>query len=453
MAAPLPYIPDFITVHLGPPASNAGNVTVSFRDYVKNVASSEVYPTWNENALRANILAITSFALNRVYTEFYRSRGYPFDITSSTAYDQQFYDGRNVFSTISVLVDELFDDYIRRKGFVEPLAAKFCSGTTVTCEGLSQWGSQYLARQGWSWLRILQNYYGTDTEIVTNAPQMSLRESYPGTALRVGSRGRSVAQMQQALNRISQNFPALPKLKADGIFGSVTESAVRAFQNAFGLTADGIVGRITWYAIERTYAGVLKLSELVSEGLRYEDLSLELSEPLRVGDRGEKVSQLQYMLSVVGQFVREVPIPAVDGIFGPDTRDAVVSFQRWKGIPQTGETDDRTWDLIFDQFSGIDNRVLQNSAAFPSFSSAATTAANARSRLEALGYGGRTLNQELLSFQRANGLPATGRLSPETAARITQQFRASDFSSSTRMTQYPGYPLSAGSRDGSPQNR
>ena len=172
-----------------------------------------------------------------------------------------------------------------------------------------------------------------------------------------------------------------------------------------------------------------------------------------MGDRGEKVSQLQYMLSVVGQFVREVPIPAVDGIFGPDTRDAVVSFQRWKGIPQTGETDDRTWDLIFDQFSGIDNRVLQNSAAFPSFSSGATTAANARSRLEALGYGGRTLNQELLSFQRANGLPATGRLSPETAARITQQFRASDFSSSTRMTQYPGYPLSAGSRDGSPQNR
>ena len=447
MAAVLPYIPSFITVHLGPPSSSAANVTVSFRDYVKNVASSEVYPTWDENALRANILAITSFALNRVFTEYYRSRGYPFDITSSTAYDQQFYDGRNVFSTISVLVDELFDDYIRRKGFVEPLAAKFCSGTTVTCDGLSQWGSQYLARQGWSWLRILQNYYGTDTEIVNNAPQRDQQESYPGAALRVGSRGRSVAQIQRALNRISQNFPAIPKLKADGIFGSATESAVRAFQNAFGLDEDGIVGRITWYAIERTYAGVLKLSELVSEGLRYEDLSLELVEPLRIGDRGEKVSQLQYMLSVVGQFVREVPIPAVDGVFGPNTRNAIVSFQRWKGLPQTGEADDRTWDLIFDQFSGIDNRVLQDAAAFPALTSGITNAANVRSRLEAIGYSGQTLNQELLAFQAANGLPRTGRLTAETAARITQQFRGLNYGNSSRMTQYPGYPLSSGSRD------
>jgi peptidoglycan hydrolase-like protein with peptidoglycan-binding domain len=352
-----------------------------------------------------------------------------------------------VFSTISVLVDELFDDYIRRKGFVEPLAAKFCSGTTVTCDGLSQWGSQYLARQGWSWLRILQNYYGTDTEIVNNAPQRDQQESYPGAALRVGSRGRSVAQIQRALNRISQNFPAIPKLKADGIFGSATESAVRAFQNAFGLDEDGIVGRITWYAIERTYAGVLKLSELVSEGLRYEDLSLELVEPLRIGDRGEKVSQLQYMLSVVGQFVREVPIPAVDGVFGPNTRNAIVSFQRWKGLPQTGEADDRTWDLIFDQFSGIDNRVLQDAAAFPGLTSGVTNAANVRSRLEAIGYSGQTLNQELLAFQAANGLPRTGRLTAETAARITQQFRGLNYGNSSRMTQYPGYPLSSGSRD------
>ena len=443
----LPYIPTFITVHLGPPSANVRNVTVSFRDYVKNVASSEVYPTWNENALRANILAITSFALNRVYTEFYRSRGYPFDITSSTAYDQQFYDGRNVFSTISVLVDELFDDYIRRVGFIEPLAAKFCNGTSVSCDGLSQWGSQSLARQGWSWLRILQNYYGTNTEIVTNSPQMDLQESYPGSALRVGSRGRSVALVQRALNRISQNFPAIPKLKQDGIFGSVTESAVREFQNAFGLDTDGIVGRITWYAIERTYGGVLKLSELVSEGLRYEDLSLDLPEPLRVGDRGDRVSQLQYMLSVIGQFVREVPVPAVDGIFGPLTRDAVVSFQRWKDLPQTGEADDRTWDLIFDQFSGIDNRVLQNTAAFPDLASGGTTASNVRSRLEALGYSAQTLNQELLAFQAANGLPRNGRLTNDTAERITQQFQGLTYGTSTRMTQYPGYPLSSGSRD------
>ena len=443
----LPYIPSYITVHLGSPSSNADNVTVSFRDYVKNVASSEVYPTWNENALRANILAITSFALNRVYTEYYRIRGYPFDITSSTAYDQQFYAGRNYFANISSLVDELFDDYIRRIGFIEPLAAKFCNGTTVTCEGMSQWGSQNLARQGVGWLRILQSYYGTDTEIVVNAPQLDAQSSYPGTALRVGSRGRSVALIQRALNRISQNFPAIPKVQVDGIYGRNTENAVRTFQRVFSLDADGIVGRITWNTVELVYGGVLKLSELRSEGLRYEDLSFEFPEPLRVGDRGEKVSQLQYMLSIVGQFVREVPSPTVDGIFGPNTRDAVISFQRWQGLPQTGEADDRTWDAIFDQYSGIDNRVLQNRAAFPQLQSSGTTVANARSRLEALGYTGSNLQQALLAFQRANGLSATGRLTNDTAARITQQYQGLSYGSSTRMTQYPGYPLSQGSRD------
>ena len=442
-----PYVPNFITVHLGPPSSNAENVTVSFIDYVKNVASSEVYPTWNENALRANILAITSFALNRVYTEFYRSRGYPFDITSSTAYDQQFYAGRNYFENISELVDELFDDYIRRIGFIEPLAAKFCNGTTATCEGLSQWGSQYLARQGYNWLRILKNYYGTDTEIVVNAPKMDAQESYPGAALRVGSRGRSVALIQRALNRISQNFPAIPKLTADGIYGPATERAVRVFQQVFGLDVDGIVGRQTWYAIERTYGGVLNLSELISEGLRYEDLSFELPEPLRLGDRGEKVSQLQYMLAVVGQFVQEVPSPAVDGIFGPNTREAVISFQRYQGFPQTGEVDDRTWDALYDLFSGIDNRVLQNQAAFPQLNTAATTVVNARARLEALGYRGQNLQAELQAFQRANGLRPSGRLGTDTAARITEQFRQLSYATSTRMTQYPGSPLAEGSRD------
>ena len=173
-----PYVPQRITVHLGSPSSNAGNVTVSFSDYVKNVASSEIYPTWEESALRANILAIVSFALNRVYTEFYRSRGYDFDITSSTAYDQAFVNGRSYFDTISRLVDELFNDYLRRPSFVEPLAAKFCNGTTVTCEGLSQWGSQNLAMQGYNSNQILQSYYG-NVERVNNAPIRGITSSYP----------------------------------------------------------------------------------------------------------------------------------------------------------------------------------------------------------------------------------------------------------------------------------
>ncbi len=447
MAQLLPYIPSYITVHLGAPSSNAENVTVSFQDYVKNVASSEVYPTWNENALRANILAITSFALNRVYTEFYRVRGYPFDITSSTAYDQQFYQGRNYFANISRLVDSLFDDYIRRVGFIEPLAAKFCNGTTVSCEGLSQWGSQNLAAQGYGWLQILRNYYGRDIEIVTDAQKADYTESYPGTALRVGSRGRSVAQLQTVLNRISQNFPAIPKLTVDGIYGSGTERAVRIFQQAFGLTDDGIAGRQTWYAVERIFVGVLRLSELRSLGLRYEDLGWDFPEPLRVGDRGDKVGQLQYMLAVVGQFVQEVPVIAVDGIFGQLTRDAVLAFQRYEGFPVTGEADDRTWDALYELYSGIDNRVLDNRAAFLQFDTEDTTVVNARQRLAALGYTGANLQEALRAFQRANGLSVTGRLNDATARAITRQYQARGYSTSTRMTQYPGTELAVGSRD------
>lgn len=443
----LPYIPTFITVHLGAPSSNAGNVTVRFSDYVKNVASSEVYPTWDEDALRANILAITSFALNRVYTEYYRIRGYPFDITSSTAYDQQFYAGRSYFSNIVRLVDELFDDYIRRVNFIEPLAAKFCNGTTVTCEGMSQWGSQALARQGYGWLQILRSYYGRNIEIVANAPSLDPQFSYPGTALRFGSRGRSVALIQRAINRISQNYPAIPKVSADGIYGAGTQSAVTAFQRIFGLDPDGVVGRVTWNAIERVYGGVLGLSELQSEGLRYEDLAWDGPEPLRQGDRGERVSQLQFLLAVVGQFVQEVQSPAVDGIFGPGTRQAVISFQRYRNLPQTGEADERTWDALYDEYLGIDSSVLQNQALFPQPQAGPTTAANARQRLQALGFRGSSLRQELLAFQQANRIPQTGQLGPLTADAIARQYAALGYSETSRMTQFPGTPLSAGSRD------
>ena len=243
MPVVIPYVPEQITVHLGPPDSNAANVTLPFTDYVKNVASSEIYPTWDESALRANILAIISFALNRVYTEFYRSRGYNFEITNSTAYDQAFVNGRNTFENIDAIVDDIFNNYLRRPGFVEPLAAKFCNGTTVTCEGLSQWGSQNLAEQGYNSVDILRTYYGDNIEIVTNAPVQGLVQSYPGTALRRGSTGPNVVVVQTSLNRVGQNYPAIPKISpVDGIFGSQTENAVRRFQEIFGLTPDGVVG-------------------------------------------------------------------------------------------------------------------------------------------------------------------------------------------------------------------
>lgn len=448
MPTTIPFIPSYITVHLAGPDTAAENVTVSFRDYVKNVASSEVYPTWDPSALRANILAITSFALNRVYTEFYRSRGYPFDITNNTAYDQQFVEGRNYFDTISVLVDELFDDYIRRIGNIEPLAAKFCNGTTATCEGLSQWGSQYLAQQGYDSMRILRNYYGNDIELVVNAPQQNLRESYPGTPFRLGSRGRSVYAIQRDLNRISQNFPAIPKIAIDGIYGPNTEAAVRIFQSVFGLEPDGVVGRSTWYAIERVYVGVLQLAELSSEGLRFEDISFAYPGGLSVGDTGERVSQLQYMLAVIAEFVPNVPSIAIDGIFGPNTRDAVYAFQSFAGLPITGTVDDDTWDAIYDQFAAIEGNVLQSAVLFPPLQAAgATNVSNARSRLHALGYRGNNLQQEVAAFQRANGLPVSGRLTTETSAAITAQYQSLQYADTSRMTQFPGFDLSVGSRD------
>ena len=365
MPTVIPFVPQNITVHLGAPNASAPNVTVPFIDYVKNVASSEIYPTWEESALRANILAITSFALNRIYTEFYRSRGYDFDITSSTAYDQFFVNGRSYFENVSRLVDELFNDYLRRPGFVEPLAAKFCNGTTVTCEGLSQWGSQNLAQQGYDSTRILRTYYG-NVEIVSNAPIRGSTSSYPGTPLRRGSSGPNVVVVQVELNRIAQNYPAIPKIaNVDGIFGSRTEASVRRFQEIFGLTPDGIVGPATWYALVRLYTAVTQLSELRSQGQQFYSISWAYPNGLQSGATGDKVRHLQYMLSVLSAYINSIPPVTVDGIFGPDTRSAVVAAQRYFGLPQTGIVDERTWDEIYDQFAGIENTSLRSGERFP----------------------------------------------------------------------------------------
>ena len=365
MPTVIPFVPQNITVHLGAPNSPAANVTVPFIDYVKNVASSEIYPTWDEDALAANILAIVSFALNRVYTEFYRSRGYDFDITNNTAFDQFFVNGRSYFDNVSRLVDNLFNDYLRRPGFVEPLAAKFCNGTTVTCEGLSQWGSQNLARQGFSTQDILRNYYG-NVEIVNNAPIRGITSSYPGTPLRRGSTGPYVVVVQTSLNRIAQNYPAIPKLATvDGIYGSRTEASVRRFQEIFGLTPDGIVGKATWYELVRLYTAVTRLSELRSQGQQFYNINWEYPGDLANGDRGEKVRHLQYMLNILSEFIPEVPEVTVDGIYGPKTEEAVRAAQGWLELPQNGVTDDKTWEEIYDQFAGIETIALRSRETFP----------------------------------------------------------------------------------------
>ncbi len=384
MPVVLPAIPQRITVHLGYPSSNAANVTIPFVDYVKNVASSEIYPTWDESALQANILAIVSFALNRVYTEFYRSRGYDFDITSSTAIDQAFVNGRSYFENISRLVDNLFNDYLRRPGFVEPLASKFCNGTTVTCEGLSQWGSQNLAQQGLNSTQILRNYYG-NVEIVNDAPIRDITSSYPGTPLRRGSSGPSVVVIQVELNRISQNYPAIPKLATvDGIFGSRTEAAVRKFQEIFNLTVDGIVGKATWYALVRLYTAITRLSELRSQGQQFYSISWEYPNALQEGSSGDNVRHLQYMLSVLSAYIPSIPSVAVDGIFGPATREAVLAAQRRFGLPETGQVDARTWDEIYDQFSGIENASLRDGEVFPAQRNTGNTRSTAVPAMAAL---------------------------------------------------------------------
>ena len=396
-----PFIPQQITVHLGSPSSNAANVTVSFADYVKNVASSEIYPTWDESALRANILAITSFALNRVYTEFYRSRGYDFDITSSTAYDQYFVNGRSYFENVERLVDELFNDYLRRPGFVEPLAAKFCNGTTVTCEGLSQWGSQNLAQQGFSSDEILRSYYG-NVETVVNAPIRGNTASYPGTPLRRGSSGPNVVVIQTALNRISQNYPAIPKIPTvDGIFGSRTEATVRAFQQIFGLEPDGIVGSATWYAIVRLYVAVNSLAELRSQGQQFYAINWAPPTTLQVGNTGDKVRHLQYMLSVLSSHIPSIPPVSVDGVYGTQTRAAVLAAQRRFGLPETGTVGAQTWDAIYNQFSGIENATFRSEESFPQSNGRGTSQRNGRNQ----------------------------------------------YATTTTLTQYPGRALTPGSRD------
>lgn len=347
-----PYVPQNITVHLGPPDRWAENVTVTFPDYIKNVASSEVYPTWSEAALRANILAQISFALNRVYTEYYRSRGYDFDITSSTAIDQKFIKGRSTFENIDRIVDDIFNNYIRRKGTVEPLAAKFCNGTTVTCEGLSQWGSEELAQQGYNSIEILRRYYGDDIEIVADAPIQGIQPSYPGTPLRRGSSGEYVTVLQVILNRISQDYPAIPRISPpDGIFGNRTENAVREFQRIFNLTPDGIVGKATWYKLVFLYVGVTDLAELTSEGQRFYNIRPATDiDPIQEGDTGIAVTGLQYFLSIISQVNPSFSRLTIDGDFGPATKQAVIAAQQYFGLPATGVVNLATWLSIFDEY-------------------------------------------------------------------------------------------------------
>ena len=351
---PQPIIPEKITIHLGSPNSDAQNVTESFADYIKNVASSEIYPTWPEEAIKANILAQISVALNRVYTEYYRSMGKSFDITSSPAYDQTYIFGRDIFDNISRITDEIFDSYIRREGFIEPLFAQFCDGIELTCPGLLQWGSVELAETGLNYEQILKYYYGDNIEIVKNVPVANVDGTAPAVPITLGDTGRDVELIQRKLNRIAENFPGIPKIKnPDGFFGEDTLSAVNKFQEVFNLTTDGKVGHATWYKIQFAYNGVKKLSEISSEGLKLSDVDTRFSDTLKLGDTGDGVLALQYYLSYISLFVPTINSVSYDGSFGKQTEDAVKSFQKTYRLNETGVVDRLTWDNIENVYYGI----------------------------------------------------------------------------------------------------
>lgn len=350
----LPFIPENITVHLGPASSDAPNVTVPFTDYIKNVASSEIYPTWPENALRANIIAQITFALNRIYTEYYRSRGYDFDITNSTSTDQSFILGRDIFEPVSRIVDEVFNTYIRRQNSVEPIYSLYCDGIQNSrCGGLIQWGTVDLANQGLSPIEILRRYYGNDIELVTDAPVQGVMESYPGRDLTVGLSGDDVRFIETRLSRIRRNYPAIPEVITDGIYTERTADAVRQFQQIFSLPQTGVVNRSTWYSILRIYAAVKRLSDLNSEGVSIEDVTGIFPERLSIGFSGVGVRDLQYFLSFISEFDPAVLPAKMDGIFGPETENAVISYQQEYGLPVNGIVDLDTWTSLYNTYLAL----------------------------------------------------------------------------------------------------
>lgn len=349
-----PFIPRTLVVHLGTPSSNAENIYVDFPDYIKNVASSEIYPTWPEAALRANIYVQISYALNRYYTEWYRSQGYDFDITNSTQFDQAFVPGREIYESVSNIVDEIFNSYVVRRGSIEPYFTQYCNGTTSTCDGLSQWGTVPLAQQGLGPYEILTRFYGEDIDIVTDAPVRNGQPSYPGRPLRLGDSGNAVQQMQIRLNRISTNYPNIPKINpTDGNFGVGTEEAVRAFQRTFRLSEDGVVGPATWYRITYLFNAVKRLSELDSEGIRIDELPRAFEELLSLGDTGDDVRVMQYYLAVIAAYYDTIPPVAVSGVFDEDTEAAVRAFQQQFGLAQDGVVGRQTWQAMEDAYEGI----------------------------------------------------------------------------------------------------
>jgi len=368
----VPFIPENIIVHLGNPDQQAENVTVPFPTYIKNVASATVYPTWPESAIRAIIYAEISFALNRVYTEWYRSRGYDFDITNSPQFDQSFEYERDFYDNISKIVDEIFNSYIIRRGSTEPLFTPVCDSKMTTCTGLTMWGAVQLAQQGYTPYQILQNYFGEDINIVTDVPVNANFESYPLYPLSLGSFGRDVAIIQQELNRIGNNYPTIPRISnVDGVFSAETEAAVKAFQTIFHLTPDGVVDSATWYRIKYIYNSVKGLSGLFSEGISPGELQNPFAVAWQEGDSGVWVELIQYYVRALACYYKDVPLINITGYFGPETTEAVKALQTKYGIIIDGVVGIQTWAKLDSDYKNVYQKIppgcFENKTLYPGY--------------------------------------------------------------------------------------
>ncbi|WMJ78898.1 MULTISPECIES: peptidoglycan-binding domain-containing protein [unclassified Sedimentibacter] len=453
-------IPAAITVHLGSPDEVAENVTVSFLDYIKNVASSELYPTWPEEALRANVYAIVSTALNRVFTEWYRSRGYNFDITNDTRYDQAFVPNRGIFDNVAAIVDDLFDSYIVKQGRLEPLYAQFCDGRISQCPGLLQWGSVDLSEQGYTPYEILQYYYGDNIDLRTDTPLAEAYETFPGIPLQLGDNNPYVLLMQISLNTISTNYPAIPKIPSPtGTFDEPTQAAVEEFQRIFNLPVTGIIDKPTWYSIRRIYTAVTSLAELTSQGIMLSEIPQFTPTP-GSEEVVPRVQAVQYFLNVLSAYYNTIPSVDISGILDTLTRTSIMEFQNTFGLPITGIVDEQTWNAMYDAVEGILETLPPTAIALPSLLWPGTVfqlgsegpeiyilqqyLAYIGSVLEGLppidpdGVYGPKTEQAVRDFQNYFGIDETGVVDQYTWNRIILIYRNLRFGNSRNIGQFPG---------------
>ncbi len=453
-------IPAAITVHLGAPDEPAENVTVSFLDYIKNVASSELYPTWPEEALRANIYAIISTALNRVFTEWYRTRGYNFDITNDTGFDQAFVPNRGIFDSVSILVDELFDTYITRQGQLEPLFAQFCDGRNVQCPGLLQWGTVDLAQQGLTPYEILQYYYGENINLNIDTPLTEAYETFPSAPLQLGDNNPYVLLMQLSLNTISANYPAIPKIPSpDGTFDEATRAAVEEFQRIFNIPVTGTIDKSTWYSIRRIYAAVTRLAELTSQGIMLSDIP-EYTPTPGPSEVVPRVQAVQYFLNVLSVYYNTIPAVDISGVLDSQTRSSIMEFQKTAGLPITGLVDEQTWNSMYNRVAGILETLPPSAISLPSllwpgevfrvgsegpsvyliqqYLSYIASVLEGIPPAEPDGIYGPQTEQAVREFQEYFGIDVTGVVDQYTWNRIVLIYRNLRFGNTRNVGQFPG---------------